>query len=57
MKFCNKCESKKITDGGVQISLNRWLCAKCWTYFAQKKPGQKALASSQPQKLHGVQHT
>lgn len=36
-KFCAKCLQEKQTDGGVQTSASRWLCAKCWTHFTQKK--------------------
>jgi transposase-like protein len=36
-KFCNKCERERLPEGGVQTSQNRWLCAKCWTHFTQKK--------------------
>lgn len=36
-KFCTACQRDRLTDGGVQTSATRWLCAKCWTHFTQKK--------------------
>lgn len=30
-KLCNKCESMKPPEGGIQMSPNKWHCARCWT--------------------------
>lgn len=34
---CRICECDRLPEGGVQTSASRWLCAKCWTHFTQKK--------------------
>ena len=31
LRLCNKCEEMKPPEGGVQMSLARWICASCWT--------------------------
>lgn len=38
-KHCSKCDSDKPPEGGVQMSREKWYCAKCWTVkvTAQKK--------------------
>jgi hypothetical protein len=30
-KVCNKCESMKPPEGGIQMSPSKWHCALCWT--------------------------
>jgi hypothetical protein len=30
LKFCDNCESKQPTEGGIQMRPGRWLCASCW---------------------------
>ncbi len=30
LKHCDKCETKKPPEGGIQMKPGRWLCANCW---------------------------
>jgi hypothetical protein len=30
LKLCDKCETKKPPEGGVQIRAGRWYCKACW---------------------------
>jgi hypothetical protein len=30
-KLCNKCETVKPPEGGIQMSPSKWYCAHCWT--------------------------
>ena len=29
-KYCDKCETMKPPEGGIQMKPGRWLCANCW---------------------------
>jgi hypothetical protein len=39
MQFCAKCQAERLAEGGVQTRPGRWLCAKCWLRFSQRKMG------------------
>ena len=30
LRLCDKCETKKPPEGGVQRGSGRWYCAVCW---------------------------
>ena len=30
-KFCDKCETQKPPEGGMDMGRERWICAVCWT--------------------------
>lgn len=30
-KFCVRCNESKPPEGGIELSRERWYCAKCWT--------------------------
>jgi hypothetical protein len=30
LKFCDKCETKRPPEGGIQMGVGRWYCASCW---------------------------
>lgn len=30
LRLCDKCETKKPPEGGIQMRPGRWLCASCW---------------------------
>ena len=29
-KLCDKCETTKPPEGGIQMSPSKWYCARCW---------------------------
>ena len=37
-KQCDKCTQQRPPEGGIQMSLNKWYCAGCWTNRATKRP-------------------
>ena len=37
-KQCDKCEQEKPPEGGIQMSLNKWYCAGCWTNRVVRRP-------------------
>jgi hypothetical protein len=30
LRHCDKCETKKPPEGGIEMRPGRWLCASCW---------------------------
>ena len=42
LKLCDKCETKKPPEGGVQMAPGRWYCAPCWVKKTNKPPKGKA---------------
>ena len=36
-RICNKCQKNRLTEGGCEISLFKWLCAACWAKYVQRK--------------------
>ena len=30
-KRCDKCETEKPPEGGMDMGRGRWICAVCWT--------------------------
>ena len=30
LRLCDKCETKKPPEGGIQMGHGRWYCASCW---------------------------
>lgn len=36
-KTCDKCETKKPPEGGMDMGRGRWICAACWTQKALRK--------------------
>lgn len=38
LRLCDKCETKKPPEGGVQMGLGRWYCAPCWVKKTNKPP-------------------
>jgi len=39
MLVCAKCKAERLAGGGVETRPGRWLCAKCWVQFSQRKVG------------------
>ena len=39
MLVCAKCKAERLSGGGVETRPGRWLCAKCWVQFTQRKTG------------------
>ena len=37
-KQCDKCQQDKPPEGGIQMSLNKWYCAGCWTNKVTRRP-------------------
>lgn len=37
-KQCDKCDQHKPPEGGIQMSLNKWYCAGCWTNKVTRRP-------------------
>ena len=37
-KQCDKCDTVKPPEGGIQMSPNKWYCAGCWTLRATRRP-------------------
>jgi hypothetical protein len=37
MRLCDKCETKKPPEGGIQMGPGRWYCAACWLKRVQKE--------------------
>jgi hypothetical protein len=37
-KQCDKCTQQKPPEGGIQMSLNKWYCAGCWTNRITRRP-------------------
>jgi hypothetical protein len=35
-KQCGKCQQDKPPEGGIQMSLNKWYCARCWANRATR---------------------
>jgi hypothetical protein len=31
LKHCDKCETMKPPEGGIQMNPSKWYCAHCWT--------------------------
>ena len=36
-RHCHGCNSDRLTEGGVQLNPNRWLCASCWVKYLNRK--------------------
>lgn len=36
-RHCSGCSKKRLSDGGCEISLVKWLCATCWAKYIQRK--------------------
>lgn len=41
LRLCDRCETKKPPEGGVQLGQNRWYCAGCWIRKSNKPPRWK----------------
>lgn len=41
LRLCDKCETKRIPEGGVQLGPGRWYCAACWVKKTNKPPTGK----------------
>lgn len=37
LRTCDKCGGDKKPEGGMQMSLHRWICAGCWRLFNARK--------------------
>jgi hypothetical protein len=35
MTHCHDCKRPRLSEGGVQMNPNRWICARCWCLFLQ----------------------
>jgi len=37
LRLCDKCETKKPPEGGIQMGHGRWYCASCWMKRVHKE--------------------
>lgn len=37
LRLCDKCETKKPPEGGIQMGSGRWYCASCWMKRVHKE--------------------
>lgn len=34
---CSACHKDRLTDGGCELTVFKWLCATCWARYSQRK--------------------
>jgi len=37
LRICSQCQTERVPEGGVALNSKRWLCAKCWSAFTQRR--------------------